>query len=77
MRASLPTATNSAALAATGALFLAGFVYDLRTLQNDLANQHRLMACIGMYELKSNLSSENPRTICERAVAALAMADLE
>ncbi len=78
MRASFPmNRPRSAALAAIGALFLVGFVYDLRTLENELGYQHRLLACIGMYDIKSNLSPENPRTICERAVAVPVTAELE
>ena len=65
------------ALAAIGALFLVGVVNDLRTLENEFGYQHRLMACIGMYAVKLNLSAENPRTICERAAALQVTAELD
>jgi len=78
MRASFPMSPRrSAALTAIGALFLVGFAYDMRTLENELGYQHRLLACIGMYEIKTNLSHENPRAICERAVAFRVAADLD
>ncbi|HEX6842604.1 MAG TPA: hypothetical protein VF113_13795 [Stellaceae bacterium] len=67
-----------AALAALGAFFLLGLTYDLHALADELGYQHRLMACIGMYEMKAtNLSDEDPRTICDRALAEPAAADLE
>jgi hypothetical protein len=72
MRALLAMKASSvAALAALGAFFLVGLTYDLHALANELGYQHRLMACIGMYEMKAtNLSDEDPRTICDRALAA-------
>lgn len=67
-----------AALAALGAFFLLGLTYDLHALADELGYQHRLMACIGMYEMKAtNLSDEDPRTICDRALAEPAAADIE
>ena len=67
-----------AALAALGAVFLAGLSYDLHALANEFGYQHRLMACIGMYDMKgTNLSNEDPRTICDRALVAPVPADLE
>ena len=67
-----------AALAALGAFFLVGLTYDLHALADELGYQHRLMACIGMYEMKApNLSDENPRTICDRALVAPVAADFD
>lgn len=67
-----------AALAALGAFFLLGLTYDLHALADEFGYQHRLMACIGMYQMKAtNLSDEDPRTICDRALAEPVAADLE
>jgi len=79
MRALLAMKTSPvAALAALGAFFLLGLTYDLHALANEFGYQHRLMACIGMYEMKgTNLSDEDPRTICDRALVAPATADLD
>lgn len=68
----------AAALAALGAFFLAGLSYDLRALADELGYRHRLMACIGMYEMKANnLSDEDPRTICDRALIGPVAADFD
>ena len=69
--------SSATALAALGAFFLAGLVYDLRSLEDELGYQHRLMACLGLYELKANLSNESPRALCERAVIGPLAADFE
>jgi hypothetical protein len=67
----------AAAVGALGAFFLVGLMYDLRSLADELDYQHRLMACIGMYELKTNISDEDPRTICNRALIGPVAADFE
>ena len=67
----------SAAVAALGAFFFVGLMYDLRSLADEFDYQHRLMACMGMYELKTNISDEDSRTICDRAVIRPAAADFE
>jgi hypothetical protein len=67
-----------AALAALGAFFLVGLTYDLHALADELGYQHRLMACMGIYEMKAtNLSDEDPRTICDRALVGPVAADLD
>lgn len=67
-----------ATLVALGVFFLGGLSYDLHALAGEFGYQHRLMACIGMYEMKAtNLSDEDPRTICDRALVAPAAADLD
>lgn len=77
MRVSFPmNSARVAVVAAVGAMLVVGFAYDVWALENELEYQHRLMACIGMYEVKSNLSRENPRAICERAAAATVTAEL-
>ena len=79
MRVLLAMKTSpAAALAALGAFFLVGLTYDLHALADELGYQHRLMACIGIYEMKAtNLSDEDPRTICDRALVGPMAADLE
>ena len=79
MRALLDMKTSpAAALAALGAFFLVGLSFDLHALANELGYQHRLMACIGMYEMKgTNLSDEDPRTICDRALVEPLAAELD
>ena len=79
MRAFLAMKTSpAAALAALGAFFLVGLTYDLHALANEFGYQHRLMACIGMYEMKAtNLSDEDPRTICDRALVGPVAADFD
>jgi hypothetical protein len=79
MRALLAMKTSpAAALAALGAFFLVGLSYDLHALADELGYQHRLMACIGIYEMKAtNLSNEDPRTICDRALVEPVAADLD
>lgn len=79
MRAFLAMKTSpAAALAALGAFFLVGLTYDLHALANEFGYQHRLMACMGMYEMKAtNLSDEDPRTICDRALVGPAAADFD
>ena len=68
----------AAALAALGAFFLVGLTYDLHALADELGYQHRLMACIGIYEMKAtNLSDEDPRSICDRALVGPVAADLD
>ncbi len=68
----------AAALAALGAFFLVGLTYDLHALANEFGYQHRLMACMGMYEMKAtNLSDEDPRTICDRALVGPVAADFD
>ena len=46
----------AAAFAALGAFFVVGLMYDMRSLADELGDQHRLMVCMGMYELKTNIS---------------------
>jgi hypothetical protein len=66
------------ALAALAAFLLIGLTYDLRALANELGYQHRLMACIGIYDMKAtNLSDEDPRTICARSLARPLAADFD
>jgi hypothetical protein len=79
MRALLAMKTSPlAALAALGTFFLVGLSFDLHALANELGYQHRLMACIGMYEMKgTNLSDEDPRTICDRALIEPVAAELD
>lgn len=79
MRALLAMKTSPvAALAGLGAFFLLGLMYDLHALAAEFGYQHRLMACIGLYEMKAtNLSDEDPRTICDRALVAPVAADLD
>ena len=79
MRAFLAIKTSpAAALAALGAFFLVGLTYDLHALANEFGYQHRLMACMGMYEMKAtNLSDEDPRTICDRALVGPVAADFD
>ena len=79
MRALLAMKTSpAAALAALGAFFLVGLTYDLHALADEFGYQHRLMACLGMYEMKAtNLSDEDPRTICDRALVGPVAADLD
>jgi len=78
MRALLAIKTSPfAALAALGAFFLTGLMFDLRALADELDYQHRLMACVGMYELKANISDETPRTICNRALVGPVAADFD
>ena len=79
MRALLAMKTSpAAALAALGAFFVVGLFYDLHALADELGYQHRLMACMGMYEMKAtNLSDEDPRTICDRALVGPVAADFE
>jgi len=68
----------AAALVALGIFFLVGLSYDLHALADEFGYQHRLMACIGMYEMKAtNLSDEDPRTICDRALVAPETKDLD
>jgi hypothetical protein len=63
-----------AVLAALGACFVVALFLDLRALADELSYEHRLIACTGMYELKDNLSGDDPRTICTRVLAeSLAM----
>lgn len=72
------TASPAVALAALGAFFLLGLTYDLHALADELGYQHRLMACMGMYEMKAtNLSNEDPRAICDRALVAPVAADFD
>jgi hypothetical protein len=78
MRAFLAMKTSpSTALAALGAFFVIGLMFDLRALADELDYQHRLMACLGMYELKANISDEDPRTICNRALVGPVAADFD
>jgi len=78
MRALLAMKTSpSTALAALGAFFVIGLMFDLRALADELGYQHRLMACLGMYELKANISDEDPRTICNRALVGPVAADFD
>jgi hypothetical protein len=78
MRAFLAMKTTPAtALAALGAFFIVGLMFDLRALADELGYQHRLMACVGMYEMKLNLSDEDPRTICNRALIGPVAADFD
>jgi hypothetical protein len=67
----------STALAALGAFFVVGLMFDLRALADELGYQHRMMACMGMYEMKANLSVEDPRTICSRALIGPVAADFD
>ena len=63
-----------AVLAALGVCFAVALFLDLRALADELGYEHRLIACTGMYELKDNLSGDDPRTICTRVLAeSLAM----
>ncbi len=78
MRAILAFKTSpSAALAALGAFFIVGLMFDLRALADELGYQHRLMACMGMYELKVNISDEDPLAICNRALVGPVAADFD
>jgi hypothetical protein len=67
----------AAAFAALGAFFVVGLMYDMRSLADELGDQHRLMVCMGTYELKTNISDEDPRTICNRALIRPVAADFE
>jgi hypothetical protein len=67
----------AAVLLALGAFFAIGLMYDLHALADELGYQHRLMACIGMYEMKQNLSDEDPRTLCDRALIGPVAADFD
>ncbi len=52
-------------------------MFDLRALADELGYQHRLMACMGMYELKVNISDEDPLAICNRALVGPVAADFD
>lgn len=66
------------ALGALAACFLVGLTYDLHALADELGYQHRLAACMGIYEMKAtNISSEDPRTICARSLVTPVAADFD
>jgi hypothetical protein len=65
------------ALAGLAAFFAVGLMFDLRALADELSQQHRLMACMGMYELKANISDEDPRAICNRALVGPVATDFD
>jgi hypothetical protein len=69
--------SSATVLAVLGAFFIVGLVFDLRALAGELGYQHRMMACMGMYEMMASLSDEDPHTICDRAVVAPLAADFD
>lgn len=61
--------TPTAILVLLAAVFVTAVVHDLRGMAADLDSHRRMMACLGIFQLKGSLGDEDPAAICRRVIA--------